>query len=178
MTHDGVLVPKSWRSEIHALFAFFVLGIVSTLLSRYYPGSVINGELFTLFGITVHVALPLFWLVPMFSLLFTITRIYDVRYIIDSRGLESKVGILGLNQRITRVRFEDIRSIEIEQTVMDRILDIGDVEIGTAAVEGIEMVLCGIAAPREVQDMIQSERDKRDRLAKKSFTKPEQRAVV
>jgi hypothetical protein len=47
--------------------------------------------------------------------------------------------------------------------LLDRILNVGDLQIGTAATSGVEMVLSGIAAPYEVQDMMQKERDGRQR---------------
>jgi uncharacterized membrane protein YdbT with pleckstrin-like domain len=171
MIKNQVIVAKTWRSEIKRMVIFVVLSVVSIFLTHLFPESVIEGKLLTLGSRTLMFALPLFWLLPVCGAGNIIFRIYNVRYVIDSRGIEAKVGILAMNQRITRVRFEDIRSVETEQTMLERILNIGDVEIGTAATGDIEIIFQGIAAPTEVQDMIQSERDRRHTLARTQRTR-------
>ncbi|MCB0354925.1 MAG: PH domain-containing protein [Bdellovibrionales bacterium] len=158
---DVVVIAKTWRSEMKSVFMFLVLSIVSVYLSRTFPWSVIRGPLFSLFGVTVYMRLPLFWFIPAVTLGSAIIRIYDVRYVVDARGVECKTGILGLHQRVTRIRYEDIRSVEFEQTLLERFLDIGSVEVGTAATGELEIAFRGIAAPSEVQEMLQNERDKR-----------------
>lgn len=135
------------------------------MLSHLFPQTVIVGPLITLLGAEIVLFLPLLWFIPAGILMAAIINIYDVRFIVDTRGIETRVGILGLNQRIVRVRYEDIRSVEVAQTLWDRVLDIGTVQVGTAATGGVEVEFSGVAAPHEIQKMIQSERDKRQRLA-------------
>ena len=155
-----IVIPKVWRSELKILVAFMVFGGLSVFLTRMYPNSVINGVLLKAGNTSIVFSLPLFWLIPCVPLLIGITRIYDVRYIIDSRGLEARIGILRLNQRIIRVRYNDIRSAETEQTILERVLNVGDVEVGTAATSDIEIIFAGVSAPQELQNIIQRERDR------------------
>ena len=164
MVKGEVVIPKTWRSEIKGLGAFLGLMLVSVILSRQFPGSVVSNE-FSLWGDSVlRISLPLFWFVPFGTLLFTIGKIYNVRFTVDSRGIRARVGILAWNQRITRVRYEDIRSVETEQSLLERALDIGNVEVATAATGNIEIVFDGVAAPKELQEMIQIERDRRQKV--------------
>ena len=169
MDSSSVAIPKVWRSELSLLVTFFLLCILSVVLSSYIEGSVIPGRLFGLGSSVVILKFPLFWLLPLSAWILMIFRMYDVRYRADSRGLEAISGILSLKQRITRVRYEDIRSIETEQTIIERMLDVGDVEVGTAATSGIEMTLFGVGAPCEVRDMIQIERDRREQLDQRAM---------
>jgi len=162
-----IVIPKVWRSEIGGVALFGGACLLAVELSKAFPGSVIGGNLFSLSLSTVVLKLPLFGLLPISIWFFLLFKIYNVRYSADSRGLESVLGVLSLNQRIIRVRYEDIRSIETDQTLLERLLDVGDVEIGTAATAGIELNLEGVATPKEVQDMIQAERDKRQRLSQR-----------
>jgi uncharacterized membrane protein YdbT with pleckstrin-like domain len=171
MIKNQVIVAKTWRSEVKRMMIFVVLSVISVYMTHLFPGSVIEGKIITVGDSSLLFALPLFWLMPVGAVGNIIFRIYNVRYVIDSRGIEAKVGILAMNQRITRVRFEDIRSVETEQTMLERILCIGDVEIGTAATGDIEILFQGIAAPTEVQDMIQAERDRRHMLARSNRTR-------
>jgi len=166
----SISIPKVWRSEIAGLMVFLVLCAVSIALSERFPGSVLRGDLVSFELSTLELRLPVFWLMPLTACLVLLFRIYNVRYTADSRGIESVSGILSLKQRITRVRYEDIRSIETDQTVLERMLDIGSVEVGTAATAAIELSLLGVSAPKEIRDMFQAERDKRDRLAERQDT--------
>ena len=158
-----IVIPKTWRSELGRFLVFLVLSVAAVFGSRYFPRTVIHGPLFSVGDRMVMLSIPLLWFVPFGVLLSAIGRIYNVRYSIDQRGIESRTGIVSLNQSIVRIRFEDIRSIETEQSIMQRVLNIGLVEMGTAASQGLEMVFEGVGSPVEVQKMIQHERDERVR---------------
>jgi len=153
-------VPKVWRSELGIVCAFVFFGAGSVYLTKLFPHCTISGPIINMPSFQLSLTLPLFWLMPVFILILGILRIYDVKYIIDSRGLEARVGILRLNQRITRVLYNDIRSAETAQNVFERVLNIGDVEVGTAATANIEVIFAGVAAPQELQNIIQRERDR------------------
>jgi uncharacterized membrane protein YdbT with pleckstrin-like domain len=174
MADHSLVISKVWRSEFPRVLVFFVLLAGCTLASRAYPQTIIKGELIMIGATQVILSLPLLWLIPAWSLLSTIVRIYNVRYLIDSQGIESRTGILSLHQVITRIRYEDIRSIEIEQSVLARILDVGTVEMGTAATGAVEVALDGVAAPKQVQDLIQAERDRRQKAQNKGSAKSSQ----
>lgn len=160
MKKSKLTIPKVWRSELTVLCGYLIACGLSIFLSRRYPQFLITGTAIELGSMKVTLSLPLFWLMPLFVLFIGILRIYDVKYIIDSRGLEARVGILRLNQRIIRVLYNDIRSAETEQSVIGRVLNVGDVEIGTAATAEVEVVFRGVAAPQELQQIIQRERDR------------------
>jgi uncharacterized membrane protein YdbT with pleckstrin-like domain len=155
-----IVIPKVWRSEIRSLIAFIVFAGGSLFLTEKFPQSVITGELFSIGSMRASLTLPLFSLLPVIPLLIGILRIYNVRYVLDKNGLEARVGILGLNQKTTRVRYTDIRSAESDQTLLERFLNIGDVEVGTAATSQIEIIFSGVSAPQKLQTVIQRERDR------------------
>lgn len=161
MLSGEIVIPKVWRSEFLRLALFGIFSLGAVILSRAFPQSVLN-EMIPIWGSrTLIVSLPLFWLLPAVVLGSAILKIYNVRYSIDHHGIESRVGVLSFRQTTTRIRFEDIRSIETHQTIVERVLDVGTLEMGTAASEGLEMVFHGIGSPVEVQRLIQSERDAR-----------------
>ncbi len=165
MVKSELVIPKVWRSELSGIIFFLFSSVLAVWLSHTFPASVITGRLFSISSYTFYLSLPLLWFVPFITLVIVTARIYNVRYIVDSRGVEALIGRLSLNQRITRVRYEDIRSIETDQSLWERALDIGTVLISTAASSDVEVTLEGIAAPKEVQDMLQRERDSRVRIA-------------
>jgi len=164
---EKVVVPKTWRSELLRLGVFGVFSVMSLYLTSRFPGSIITGEIVTLGSWTLSLSLPLFWFLPALVLGSAIFRIYDVRFILDGKGIETRTGILNLNQRVTRVRYEDVRGVEVHQTIIERALGIGQVEIGTAATGTKEIYFQGVAVPEEVQEMVQIERDIRQRKKNK-----------
>ena len=156
-----IVISRVWRSEIPRIAVFMAACVVSIYLSRIFPGSVIKGELIKLGSNTIYLSLPLFWLIPLGLYLDLLYRIYNVRYALDPRYLEARLGVLSLSQNIVRVRYEDIRGVETDQSVIGRALDFGTVQVGTAATGGMEIVLVGIGAPKEVREVIERERDRR-----------------
>ena len=169
MTEHYIVVPKTWRSELRCFAAFILLGGLGIYLSALLPGSIVRGDLFTIFGYQISMSLPLFWLMPLIALGIAIFRIYDVRFAVDSRGVHCTVGIMNIYQRTTSIRYEDVRGITLEQTIIERSLGIGRLLIGTAATGESEILFDGIAVPEEVQAMITSEREKRQRAARRSM---------
>lgn len=175
MIKSLVVIPKVWRSELRGVVLFFLFCILSVVLSRYFPGSVITGKLFEVGSTTVSMSLPLWWFLPFVTLVTTMVKIYNVRYTVDAWGCHCKVGILSLRMRSTSVRYEDIRSIETDQTLLERILDVGSVLISTASTSGVEVLFSGVAAPIEVQEMLQRERESRQKTVKPAPDRIEER---
>lgn len=164
MTEGQIVIAKVWRSELKLFTVFFLACILSVVLSKHFPGSVVSGELITIGSYRVMMALPLFWLIPLLTLGMALFRIYDVKYVLDGTGIETRIGILSTFQRVTRVHYEDIRSAETEQSITERMMDIGDIFIGTSAQAGIEIAMEGVAHPAEILDMINRERDRRQKI--------------
>ena len=164
---QNLVIRRVWRSQILLLGLFLLSSPVCIWLSELMPGSILTGPLFNFGDFRINLKLPLFWFIPAFFASKAIINVYDVRYLLDKQGLEAKIGILSLNQTTIKLRYEDIRSIDSRQGVLDRILGIGSVDIGTAASAGLEMSMQGIGDPLNIQKIIQAERDAATLRAKK-----------
>lgn len=161
MASGAIVIHKVWRSEVTRIGILLLLCVAAVILSQWFPHSVIQGEVISWGDKRLDLNLPLFALMPVIALGDLIARIYDVRYTLDAEGIEARIGIISLSQRIIRLRYEDVRLVEFDQSLMERALDIGEVQIGTAASAEVEMRMYGVSSPREIQKMIQGERDKR-----------------
>lgn len=158
-----IAIPKVWRSEVKGIVLFLASLAIALYLSKLFPWSVLKGDIWRSSSTIVYLKLPLFWLLPASIFCVLMFRMYDVRYAVTPNGIESRTGILALRQVLVHVRFEDIRAIEVVQSLLDRMLDIGMIEISTSATGGIEILLEGIAAPLDVQNALLAERDERQR---------------
>jgi uncharacterized membrane protein YdbT with pleckstrin-like domain len=158
-----IVFRKSWRSELPLILYTCVAAPLSIYLTILFPKTIITGKLITLFGKNLNLTLPLLWFIPAYFFGSYLWKVFNVQYTLDSLGIETRTGILGMRQMIKRIRYEDIRSIEVKHTLIDRIVNTGSVFIGTAATTDIEIQMSGVLGADEISDMIQKERDRRDR---------------
>lgn len=159
-----IAIPKVWRSEARLALMYIITSFMSIYLSYLLPWTIVVGKLFTLGETQVMLHLPLLWFVPIGFLGTAVFRLYDVSYLIDTDGIEAKIGLLNFRKRTVRVRFEDIRSVKTHQDLIGRLFDIGRIEIRTAATSDLEIFLDGVSAPLEIHSMIESEKAQRQHL--------------
>lgn len=167
MASGIVVIPKAWRSEVPSAILFGMLCPLAYVITVYLPWTIITGPLFEFNGVRINLSLPLAIFLPTGALLRGIYRIYNVRYAIGAHGIEARHGVLNLSQKVVRIRFEDIRAVEVKQSILDRLLDIGKVELSTAASSDIEVIIGGIAAPFNFRQVVQLERDRRQAILRR-----------
>ena len=73
--------------------------------------------------------------------------ILDDLYQFEDQQIRKIDGRLSLRYKIPLVKYRDIRAISVSQSIFGRLLDYGDVSVGTAAESGQEMVLAGVRDP-------------------------------
>lgn len=169
-TLHHVIYP-SFRSEFISLILFGVLAAVAIAGEGFFPGLVIQRALLNYADSSIVLIIPPLIIPPVLIVIKVLFSIYNYRFIIDRNGLESQEGLLWLNLRQPRLRFEDIKGIEVTQSLLERFLAVGDIRIGSAAVGREEGEVCfrGIANPRRVQRRIQRAIDNRKgRLLRKN----------
>ena len=115
----------------------------------YYIGHWFFGILF----------LPVFGL----GLLFIIYAILDQKtrvYTHTTRKVISKVGII--SRKTHEVAIRDIRSINMNQSILERIFGLGSVQIGSAGTGGVEVEFKGVTKPAMVRDGVRKTKDELD----------------
>ncbi len=151
----------TWRSQLMNLVGFLILCVLCVITSRAVPALVIPGKLFTIGKTTYFLYFPILTLIPMYLLGKILIKVYDAKYIIDEGGVEAQIGLVSFNLRQPRLRWEDIRGSEPQQTIWERVLGIGSVLIGSAMTQDVEITMSGVANPRAIQLLIQGERERR-----------------
>jgi hypothetical protein len=96
------------------------------------------------------------WLgfIPAVFLLEIFRRRHDDLYTFAENRIMHRAGRLSLNYRVPSVQYTDIRSIRVVQSIWGRMLGYGNVELGTAAQEGVELTLEGVLAPQDIADLL------------------------
>jgi uncharacterized membrane protein YdbT with pleckstrin-like domain len=77
-------------------------------------------------------------------------------YTVTTRCVIVKKGLASINTN--QVDIKDIRSINVKQSVIARILNIGDIFIGTSGTSGVEIQITGISKPNQVRDLIMKQK--------------------
>lgn len=81
-------------------------------------------------------------------------RHFSWRFTIANGVIESRHGLVA--REVRSVRVEDVRGINVKQTVWQRLLNLGDIEFSSAASDDAEVVFTGISSPLKVKNEIQS----------------------
>lgn len=87
-----------------------------------------------------------------------IYRRYSWRYTVDDEHIESRYGLIARD--IKSIRIEDLRNINVRQSMWQRIFGIGEIEFSSAAGGGVEVVFSHIARPMELKQQVQALQDK------------------
>lgn len=74
-----------------------------------------------------------------------------------TRKVMAEVGII--SRTTNEVAIRDIRSINMNQSILERIFGLGSVQIGSAGTGGIEIRFIGITNPAKVRDAIRKTKD-------------------
>ncbi|MFQ6677296.1 MAG: PH domain-containing protein [Fidelibacterota bacterium] len=102
---------------------------------------IIGGILILLYGLGSLIIL--FAIIDRKCKIFTLTN----------KRIKSKTGII--SRSIHEVFARDIRSVNLNQGILERIFDIGSVNVGSAGTAGIEVSFKGISKPARIKDKIQ-----------------------
>jgi len=77
---------------------------------------------------------------------------------ITSDKVSMRTGILSKNTN--DVYIEDIKNVQIKQSLFNRLFGVGSLEVATAGTSGVEIVISGIANPNEAKSIIEAQRRK------------------
>ncbi len=135
----------AWRYQWSAVVGIVCLLAGATLVTLYGPAFM--GVRMTQLVCAATGALALYLVLLMFY------RHLAWRYLIDDHNIESYHGVFA--RHVHSIRVEDLRNVNVSQTVMQRLLGVGDVEFSSAAGGDIEVIFFGVADPMRVKELAQ-----------------------
>jgi uncharacterized membrane protein YdbT with pleckstrin-like domain len=129
----------SWR----AIIGFYIKGLLLVIAICVVVRLIKNDA-----GLVTLVALVGVAVVVLAGLIKRIT----VHYTITTRRLHIKRGII--SREIQETRLERVQNVNYEQSVLQRMLQVGDVDFDTAAGDDYNFVFVGVADPDEVVEQV------------------------
>lgn len=134
----------AWAYQWSAAVAVLAMWAAMILVSLYGPAYLGSRG--------AHMALAATFALGVYFVLLALYRHLAWRYLIDEHNIESYHGVLARNVRSVRVA--DLRNVNVKQTVIQRLLDVGDVEFSSAAGGEIEVVFFGVPQPMYVKELV------------------------
>jgi uncharacterized membrane protein YdbT with pleckstrin-like domain len=135
----------AWRYQWSAVCTAIVMLLVVIAARAYGPLHL--GTRLT------HLVIAAAGAIAVYAMLLGMYRRMSWRYLIDDHNIESYQGVLA--RRVHSIRVGDLRNINVNQSVMQRLLGVGDVEFSSAAGGEVEVIFFGVDDPMGVKTMAQ-----------------------
>jgi uncharacterized membrane protein YdbT with pleckstrin-like domain len=134
----------SWRS----ILSFYIKGLLVVLVIAFLVGlgTDIAGDTDT--GLVVLVAVVGVAIVVLAGFIKRITT----HYTITTRRLHIQRGII--SRDIQETRLERVQNVNYNQSFLERVLQVGDVDFDTAAGDDYNFIFAGVADPAEVVERV------------------------
>ena len=124
--------------------AIIVVGIPASEFVYRETGKDIMLETFSVFlVIGVSLILNVFW------------HSFNKRFCLCHEYVSIYTGLLGASLRTTRLLYQHVRGVEIDQSILQRFLGLGNLHVSSDVNKGeAEMVICGVRNPDKVKDLL------------------------
>jgi uncharacterized membrane protein YdbT with pleckstrin-like domain len=149
--HPGERVLYEGHPSWRAILDFYIKGILATALIALAVAFVTGlGEGGADSGLVTIIAL----VGVAGTILAGFIKRVATSYTITDRRLHIKRGIV--SRTIQETRLERVQNVNFHQTVLQRVLQVGDVDFDTAAGDDYNFVFGGVAEPADVVHMVDS----------------------
>lgn len=146
---EEIVFGRSPLAMLPMVICAILLALVAAYATARFPWSV---QMVSVLGVSMK--LPLFALVPLILGVLAIRDLYDARYIIGADHVRAIDGIISFRKNDSRVEFEHIRGIEVDRSLWGRLVNVGELRIGTAMAAEVEIIIRGVQNPSLYRDII------------------------
>lgn len=145
-SHKHTSIHRSWRSVLPGLLLFIVVSIASVPISNEYPILLLDFDL-SLFGLPYRVSMPILGLISAVLLARPLFLMYDCYHQVRCHHLRTISGRCSLRKNSVEIAYEDLRGVRVQQSLLERILGVGTIMIGTSITDQPKVRLHGIGNP-------------------------------
>lgn len=142
----AVVLRPSWKNYIPHYSAIVAIVVAMVYISvKFQPSEGWGNVLYA---------------VGMAGILYIIGRVllirFGERFTVNEKEVVMEHGLL--NKSSIEVGIHQIRTIQVKQSIWQRVVNIGDLLIASAGTEGYEIIAHGVDAPYQLRDRIQEAR--------------------
>jgi hypothetical protein len=151
---DNIVVTQSLVNQLPRLSLVGITTLALLYLTFYYPH-------LTNFPIPLsgwELQFPVLVFIPFVLVTVPLHNVFDARLILTPDYLLQVRGLASWRERSVRLEYSRIQEIEIEQTLLQRVLGVGDIKVTPIVVGMDESVLHihGIPKPHMLKDLLRS----------------------
>ncbi len=160
----ALYIRPSYRSQITTLLSALILIIIALVfVEEFLVMAKINNLFHWLYN---HFGWRLNWglllmsiqgfliLISAHFVLKALLVKYMQRYFIGPKGIEARLGIISIAE--TRIEYIHIRGVILKQSVIERLLGYGSIEVATSGTDGSEIKFVNIANPSHIQGILKA----------------------
>ena len=150
---DGanLIFSQSWWNQLPLVTCALLLAVGMGYLTQKFPAQ-------TIIPISVNswvIDFSYLALIPLIVLAKAAFKIYNERFVLSPEYMIHITGRISWRERSVRLEYGRIQEIEIDQTILQRILGLGDVIIiPIAGTTQTTIHMHGVSSPRGVKDEI------------------------
>jgi uncharacterized membrane protein YdbT with pleckstrin-like domain len=154
--HWHLMCRPAWRSQwgLLSLSALTLCWGVLASLGLVFGTAATQGQPQSAFALIAVTGIG--WGPFAASTVLSLYRHYEWRFKVEDGAITSAKGIIARQTRSINVN--DVRNVNVSQSVIQRLLGIGDVEFSSSGGSGIEVVFLGVSSPDSIADAVQEER--------------------
>ena len=152
---ENVTIFRTLRSEWRRISLSVLALILVNMLAYSFPQTLWRVPLGNLAGQSVGLVLPILGFIPLFLLLSAVRGVHNERYIIGPRSVIRLHGLASFATTKREIYHGNIRAVEIEQGVIQRMLGVGDLKIGDLFSSTSDIVMRGIRNPEQVKGVLE-----------------------
>lgn len=153
---DEIVIYRSAWSELGKILLVILTGVVMVYVSNRFPWTVQHLSLGQLFGRELNVGIPLLGIIPLLILGRLAWKLLNNKYVLGHEHVTEVNGILSFKLSTTRLLYLHIRGVEIDATIFQRILNLGDVHLASDVYKGEgEIVFEGVKNPNLIKEVLQ-----------------------
>ncbi|HEX8085302.1 MAG TPA: PH domain-containing protein [Solirubrobacteraceae bacterium] len=135
----------SWRSTL----GYYLKGLVLALVAAAIAAGVTRA---TGDEVDKGIVIAVFLVLLALAILVGFIRRVTTTYSITSQRLRIKKGLVA--RRVQQTRIERVQNVNTDQSVLDRLLQVGTVDFDTAGTDDSDFKFIGVSDPQEVVDAV------------------------
>lgn len=124
----------------------------AALASYHYAGTVAGFVEIEEAELGMQILAALFAFFAIWTLISAVLKRYSFKFTIQGNRITRQRGIISRNQQ--SVRIEDLRSIQLSQSVLQRIMNVGQISFYSAGSASAEVIFFGIKEPARLKEQI------------------------
>ena len=154
-------VRRSFRSNLVPFLVFLLSLLAVIVLSQAFDDGLLPASWPLIGGLGVRWA----GIIPAIILLEIFRRYHDDLYVFDAERITHYEGRLSLTSSVPSLKYSDIKALTVEQNLVGRLFDYGDVLLDSSAQDGAELTVTGVRSPLQLAYLIEELRAISNQLA-------------